>query len=1075
MSDNNKSDLSRSLFLRLMISFSAILILAVGSVYVTDLFLIKFKHNQSARRLYETVHEEIRSIFENHYGKSDYILENSIKQILIEKKLSLIAIFDSNGNKIFSIFEKPEDEIINKDSLVFKNESLESLVSFHKGSFISFRSPIYLNKGKFILLVSISETQISMLKNSIWSGLIIFILAITLALLLVYIILVRFFMPIKEILMSISDFFPDSFKVDSEDFTSIKKNMDSLIKSVTENKTEFERVNHILKGIKNNISVGLILVDEKNYIEDKICETVNSYWLNFDSDLIHFTKIFDYFITSNENNFEIEIGQKYFQVAVSQLEEFISKSYIFIIGDISELKYKEFKLIENESKLKALMNAVPDIIFVMDKDGNYKDVITNHNELLISDPNNLINKNLSEVLPDGIALKYKKMITNSLNSEKVKSYEYSLEINGELKWFEGRFTPVVLSEKNEERLCLVLVIDITKRKVAEDKLTELNLDLENQIDLRTKQLAQSEKNIKEIIDYAANLILRFDSNGKLIYINPIGVELLNLTIVNTSYTSFEKLFEASNGLEKFGDRLDGLFKDRNSQTSFEAQIKTRSGERKWILWNVRIISSEDSKVELLFIGTDITQNKDLENRLVKAKNEAEKSKAEAEKASLTKSEFIATVSHEIRTPLNAVLGYTNILMESDIDEKYKNYLFNIHKGSKDLLCTLNNILDLSKIDAGKVNIIEDSVNITNLIEDVKTIFYAIAKEKGLLLQSYVSPNTPQSIISDITILRQILVNLVGNAIKFTDHGSVIIKVSANRVRFRIYNIFISVVDTGVGITDEFKDQIFEPFSQGESNLSRKYGGTGLGLSITKRLVNLLGGMIEVKSQVNQGSEFNVSLFNMRKITVDNENIDKSIDQDRKLKGAVFFESPTMNELISYKFSNYNVRLEFHIDEMAFEEFIDSTNVSFMIINFDYIQNSFRDGIRIIRLFKHIKEVKIIAISDLKNIDESHNELFDLIVNRDVFEEKIIEIVQTLKLTKKNNLEKKLNLNIKQLNLLIKAEKSKNISDYRAFSESLGSDDDLVLKDYSIKLEKAIEDFELSVLNDLLMIIKESVL
>ena len=256
--------------------------------------------------------------------------------------------------------------------------------------------------------------------------------------------------------------------------------------------------------------------------------------------------------------------------------------------------------------------------------------------------------------------------------------------------------------------------------------------------------------------------------------------------------------------------------------------------------------------------------------LKKAKAYAEERSNAAEAANLAKSEFLANMSHEIRTPMNAVLGFAELLSGMVKDEKAKSYLKAIQSGGKTLLSIINDILDLSKIEAGKLKLKYEPVNIHTVFSEIRQIFSLKMAEKRLDFISDISSDIPEYLLLDEVRLRQILFNLIGNAVKFTEKGYVKISVRGQRSEVRgtcasdpepltpHLNIVITVEDTGIGISDEFQKKIFEPFSQADGQSAKKYEGTGLGLAITSRLVKMMNGTVCLKSSEGKGSIFEIT-------------------------------------------------------------------------------------------------------------------------------------------------------------------------------------------------------------------------
>ena len=235
--------------------------------------------------------------------------------------------------------------------------------------------------------------------------------------------------------------------------------------------------------------------------------------------------------------------------------------------------------------------------------------------------------------------------------------------------------------------------------------------------------------------------------------------------------------------------------------------------------------------------------------------ELDMARKEAIRASQTKSEFLANMSHEIRTPLNGIIGFTRLLLRSELSARQREYLNTIRKSSESLLAIINDILDFSKIEAGKLVLDQAPLSVHDLIEDVQTMLGPLAQEKGLEQAVIIYSDVPARVLGDPLRLRQILTNLVNNAIKFTDQGSVVVRAMLEAERSDMATIKITVTDTGCGLTEAMQRDLFQAFSQTDQSISRRAGGTGLGLVISKRLAEEMGGEIGVESIWGKGSTF----------------------------------------------------------------------------------------------------------------------------------------------------------------------------------------------------------------------------
>ncbi len=305
-------------------------------------------------------------------------------------------------------------------------------------------------------------------------------------------------------------------------------------------------------------------------------------------------------------------------------------------------------------------------------------------------------------------------------------------------------------------------------------------------------------------------------------------------------------------------------------------------------------------------------NEDLESKvkertseLMATNEDLKKAKEQAEAATKTKEQFLSTMSHEIRTPLNAIIGMTHLLKNDALEGEMAENIEILEFSAQNLLSLINSVLDISKMEAGKMAFEQTHFDLPVLIQNTIDIFKARADEKNIFLRSNIDKNIPKLLIGDSTRLSQILNNLIGNAIKFTDEGTVTITVRLLHHKTEKVELLFAVSDTGIGISSEKINAIFEDFSQAEEDTSRKYGGTGLGLAITKQLVELQGGTINVMSTMMVGSTFSFQLgFKIGKVQAIIANLPDATNI-KSLKGVniLIVEDNKVNQILVKKFLN----------------------------------------------------------------------------------------------------------------------------------------------------------------------------
>ncbi|WP_245651085.1 ATP-binding protein [Paramagnetospirillum marisnigri] len=360
----------------------------------------------------------------------------------------------------------------------------------------------------------------------------------------------------------------------------------------------------------------------------------------------------------------------------------------------------------------------------------------------------------------------------------------------------------------------------------------------------TRALVESEKRLRRILDTSPlALAISRVADHSLISVNPRWTELYLISEAEAMGMSVASCYAQPADRRK----LVELVRQRGFVPGFECRMRDSSGHEFWAMLSAAEIEM-DGEPAVIVSSTDITRHKEEEAALAEAKRMAED-------ASQAKSLFLATMSHEIRTPMNGVLTMAQLLEDMPLAAEQREMARVIRDSATALLTIINDILDFSKIEAGKLELETVEMSVVDLVEGVAELLTLRAQEKGIGLITHVDPTLPSRVLGDPVRLRQIITNLAGNAIKFTDKGYVRIGVGAADGSARPLRLRFSITDTGIGLDSEQQARLFEPFMQADITISRRYGGTGLGLSICRRLVAIMNGDIGVASNIGAGSTF----------------------------------------------------------------------------------------------------------------------------------------------------------------------------------------------------------------------------
>jgi PAS domain S-box-containing protein len=423
---------------------------------------------------------------------------------------------------------------------------------------------------------------------------------------------------------------------------------------------------------------------------------------------------------------------------------------------------------------------------------------------------------------------------------------------------------------------------IERDRMQHDRLTlaKEHLDFRNKLLTEIGERRETEGKYRSLVEGARAIVLTWDTQGVITFINEYGErffgysrdELLGQNVMDTIVPKSES---TGRDLEPLMEqiRLDpGAFKDNENENV------TKDGRIAWVHWSNKALLDRDGRmIGITSVGYDVSARRKAEDELrlvnIELKNLYERTKVlatEAEKANSAKSQFLANMSHEIRTPMNGVIGMTAMLLETDLTDEQRRYADTVRVSAESLLSLINDILDFSKIEAGKLELESYDFDVRELVDDIASMFAARSAAKGFEYIASVEPDVPDLLSGDAARLRQIMVNLSDNAVKFTASGEVSLRVSLESCIGDDIRVKVAVTDTGVGIAADKLDCIFDSFTQADASTTRQYGGSGLGLAIVRQLVRHMGGEVAVSSEVGKGSRFAFTVALRRSRTQDTE-------------------------------------------------------------------------------------------------------------------------------------------------------------------------------------------------------------